>query len=332
MTDLRELYFALEEKVARLSQRLELSHLVLTHIQEGIIYITKERVVSLINPAMERLLSLKKEEVLNRPFCEMFDDSLFGFSMEEALQSQNSQRVLLTLEGREVEVTASFAEGLIVLCKDRTEVARLEKNVRLNERLQLLGEMAATLAHEIRNPLGGIEGFASLLEKDLKEEKQKSMLHSIIEGTQMLNTLVSNVLDFTRTLQLHFKECDLVEIVKETASLINGTYTLESPKSVKALVDKTRLKSALLNLMRNGLEAANQIKIIVKKEKIIEIIDEGPGMGPDVLERLFTPFFTTKTKGTGLGLVEAQKVILAHGGTINIDSQVGVGTKVTLTL
>ncbi|MCP5469097.1 MAG: PAS domain-containing sensor histidine kinase [Chlamydiales bacterium] len=326
MSDLRALFLELESKVQHLSSRLEVSHLVLTSLPEGILYLTPKGEISLINPAMESLLKVKKERVVETPFWNHFEDSLFGFSMSGALESESQHRVLLSLDEREVEVTASFSDGLIVLIRDRTEMTQLEKSVQRNDRLKELGEMAATLAHEIRNPLGGIEGFASLLADDIQESSHQAMIAHIIEGTRTLNSLVSNILEYTREVRLHFRECDLVDLVKKSAALSAGTCTINAPPSLKISADGERLQLALLNIIRNGLEAAGEVKIIVKKGAIVEIRDEGPGMCEDVKKKIFTPFFTTKTKGTGLGLVEAQKVITAHGGTIEVESEEGKGT------
>ena len=326
MNDLHALYVELEAKVERLQQRLEVSHLVLTNIDEGILFLNPMGFIQLCNPAMERLLNLT--DLVDTLFWDHFDDDFFGFSMRHVLDSHKKQRVLIEMDGREVEIFASYANGLIILCRDRTEIRKLEASVSQNERLKVLGEMAATLAHEIRNPLGGIEGFASLLAEDLKEESQAAMVSSIIAGTRTLNALVSNVLDYTRKVDLHFKEHDLLKLCEELVPFAKECEV--QGHSCLCLVDKERLKLALLNLVRNGIEAAGAVKIIVKKEGIIEIRDEGPGISPEVMKKLFTPFFTTKTKGTGLGLVEAKKVIEAHGGQLTVTSNKGTTFKVEL--
>ena len=327
MNDLRGLYVELEAKVERLQERLEMSHMILTHIDEGILYLNPMGFISLCNPAMERILNLS--DLCGTLFWNHFDDEFFGFSMRDVLDSHKRQRVLIDIDEREVEISVSYANGLILLCRDRTEIRKLENSVQQNERLTVLGEMAATLAHEIRNPLGGIEGFASLLAEDLKGEPQASMVSSIIDGTRTLNALVENVLNYTRKVELHFKECDLLSICEEVAKFAGGPCEVVG-SSTSALVDKERLKLALLNLVRNGIEAAGSVKIVVKKDRIIKIEDEGPGIKPSDLEKIFTPFFTTKSKGTGLGLVEAKKVIEAHGGSIQVSSKNGTTFTVTL--
>ena len=261
MHDLRQLYCKLEAKVQRLQERLEASHLVLTSIDEGILYLNPMGFIIFCNPAMERLLNLT--DLQDTLFWDHFDDHYFGFSMRDVLDTHKRQRVLIELDNREVEISTSYANGLILLCRDRTEIRKLEASVNQNERLKILGEMAATLAHEIRNPLGGIEGFASLLAEDLKDESQASMVSSIIEGTRTLNALVTNVLDYTQKVHLHFKECDLLKLCKELVAYAPSCEVVGS-SSIR-LVDKERLKLALLNIVKNGIEAAGKVKVIVYK-------------------------------------------------------------------
>ncbi|MFN0064878.1 MAG: two-component system sensor histidine kinase NtrB [Chlamydiales bacterium] len=330
--DLKRLYQKLEEKVADLGARLEESHLILEHISEGILFVTKEGVVSLFNPALERLTAVDRKAILHRPFAHYFDDELFGFSMQNALSSSTHHRSLLTLqtpqEEREVEVSATPIQnrGVAVLVQDRTRLYQLEQMVRHNDRLKDLGEMAATLAHEIRNPLGGIEGFASLLAQEMKESSQSAMIAAIIQGSRALNSLVTNVLDYARPLDLHFQPTDLVAIVREAVSWSGKCKEEYQIDSWPISADKERLKLAFLNLLRNAFEVSDEVTVRITKEGIVEIEDRGPGIEKDHLEKIFTPFFTTKTKGTGLGLPEAQKVVQGHGGKIVVESIKGKGT------
>nr|NGX55370.1 Sensor protein ZraS [Chlamydiota bacterium] len=249
---------------------------------------------------------------------------------------------------RELEISTSFVpeKGLLLLLRDVTDLRRLEQAVDRNDRLRELGEMAATLAHEIRNPLGGIEGFASLLLRDLKEEpKQREMAHSIIDGTRTLNRLVSNVLHFARPLDIHFALTNLVSVIEEVIDLVDAdeseakSCTFHTPESsLSTSLDRSLIKMALLNLVRNGLQASpeggNITVKLWKSEEVahIAITDQGEGIAAKNLEKIFTPFYTTKCSGTGLGLSETDKIIKAHGGTIEIDSKVGQGSTFTIKL
>ena len=336
----------------QLRESLETLESIVAHIPEGLIYIDGEGIITIYNQAVSRLLEKTKDEVVFKPFVTVFSDNLFGFSVKEAIKGQTPPSLsLLTLQkgGEEFEVEVSLSKipgekgGLILLLRDLTEIRRLEQAVARGDRLKELGEMAAGLAHEIRNPLAGIEGFASLLETDLKERPDLAKKsRAIIEGTRSLNRLVTNVLQYSRPLKLHFVDADLTGLVKEVMGLLraeNQEYkkrlTLKCHHDpVICRIDPDLVKLALFNVILNGLQASPKtcVTVLIKRGGVIEIIDNGPGISPEHLETIFTPFFTTKTTGNGLGLSEVYKVIEAHGGTIEVDSKRGEGARFILTL
>ncbi len=223
---------------------------------------------------------------------------------------------------------------MLLLLNDRTELKQLETSVQQSDRLKELGEMAATLAHEIRNPLGGIEGFASLLKRELKKPDEQRMIDAILEGSHTLNALVTNVLEYARPLMLHFVPTDLAILLHETTELAKANghvckVTIAKPRITST--DPKRMQLVLLNLIRNAYEAGSaHVEIVLTKNGTIQVKDQGEGIEPEQLKKIFTPIFTTKTTGTGLGLPEACKVMRAHGGHIIVDSKVGKGTCITL--
>jgi PAS domain S-box-containing protein len=372
-------YEALQEKFTRINQKLEKSnrelHLkvseldatsfylnsLLNNISQGILFIKLSGVVSTYNPRAEEILGISQEKVLHSHFSTWFPDDLFCFSMKEALASKKAPETLFmtlsTIQGtqKELELSVKFdlkgddaSNGLIVLIRDITEMRRLQAIANRHYRMEELGEMAASLAHEIRNPLGGIEGFASLLHRDLNEmpEKQK-MASAIIDGTRTLSTLVTNVLHYARPIKLRFATTDLVLLLKQVLELVkaDSTYSQEieyhlkfSASSILAPVDEEVLKTALLNLVVNAVQAMPQggslyVDLIQKNEFVtISITDTGEGISEENIEKIFSPFFTTKEEGNGLGLSEVQKVIQAHGGNIQVSSNLGKGSRFTIKL
>ncbi len=333
----------LQVQLESLRTKLETAHkrqqLILSHLSDGLLFVSREGVILLINEAAETILGLSTLEVMNSSFHTHFADDLFGFSMRGALQDQKlPSRLILSLSNKkEIEVAPSWVpgEGVLLLLSDRTELKQLETSVHHADRLRALGEMAATLAHEIRNPLGGIEGFAALLERELNEPSQRKKVQAILEGSRTLNALVTSVLDYARPCTLHFAQADLAQLIQEGASLAAASgfpckVTLETHSHFKS-VDRERVKLVLLNLIRNAFEAnADHVEIRLTPEGEIIVDDSGEGMTLEQKEKLFTPFFTTKTCGTGLGLSEVDKVIRAHGGKITVDSKIGKGTRITL--
>ena len=335
---LEQAHRQLQEKFYSLKNTFETSLQILDTMSDGLIFVDLKGVITLYNPALARILDVQQEEVIGRSFWELFSDTLFGFPLANALKTGYTPgRVLLTLSnGYEISVSPNILtdKGLFILVNDRTELKQLEQAAQQADRLKALGEMAASLAHEIRNPLGGIEGFAALLKRDIENKEQRGMLDAILEGSRTLNTLVTNVLEYARPLALHFVPTDLAFLLKETATLAgaNGQRCeiLIEKQHVRS-IDPKRVQLILLNLIRNSYESgATNVRLVLTKEGMIEVRDDGSGIASDTIEKMFTPFFTTKASGTGLGLCEAHKVMRAHGGNVLVDSKVGKGTCITL--
>lgn len=227
------------------------------------------------------------------------------------------------------------------------EVARLSNELKLKnaelrrkDRLAALGEMAAGLAHEVRNPLGGIALYSSKLERDLSDRPESMLAASrITRGVRELDRLVSEILDFAQEDRLERQSIPLgtvLTMVEEGAahwSERTGATLLVDPaaRSVEAFCDAQRLRQVILNLVMNGLQAAGEggrVQITAKrraKETQIDIWDTGPGIPADVRDRIFNPFFTTKDTGTGLGLAIVHRIVEAHGGTVRVTSDAKTG-------
>lgn len=227
------------------------------------------------------------------------------------------------------------------------EVARLSRELKLKnaelrrkDRLAALGEMAAGLAHEVRNPLGGIALYSSKLERDLADRPESMIAASrITRGVRELDRLVSEILDFAQEDRLERQSVPLGSVlvmVEEGAahwSERTGAMLLVDPgaRDVATYCDAQRLRQVLLNLAINGLQAAGEggrVQITAKrrgKETQIDIWDTGSGIPAEVRDRIFNPFFTTKDTGTGLGLAIVHRIVEAHGGTIRVTADAKTG-------
>ncbi len=340
-------YTSLHTQFYHLKEKWESSHLTLEklifHMSEGMMFVNQVGIIALFNPAAAALLGCPIETVLQRSYSDCFSDNLFGFSMsQELIESGRHRRIFLTLCGeKDIEVSTSIVpeKGILLLLSNRTEQQKLQKSLSQAERLQELGEMAATLAHEIRNPLGGIEGFAHLLKRDLETPSHQNMISAILEGTRTLNSLITQVLDYAKPLCLHFTPTDLVVLVRAACSLAEATHTATQYQFHSAYtdytlsMDKERITLVLLNLLRNASEAeASLVAITLSETGALMIQDNGLGISPQNLHKIFTPFFTTKAKGTGLGLAASLAVVKAHGGKLEVISQEANGTQFTLIL
>lgn len=337
-THLAQLQKQFEEIKSHLVNSLQTLEKITEYVSDGLIFITNEGIISLYNHAAAMITETNQELIINTPFKEHFSDTLFGFSIEQALNDATIPgRIYLTLSNKkEIEVAPSRIpkRGILLLLNDRTQYKKLEINAQHNERMQLLGEMAASIAHEIRNPLAGIQGFASLLQRELSNTHHQKMIKEILHGSSMLNALITNVLDYSHPLTLHFTDTDMALWAEETAnfSCVSGyPCKLSIQEKSHASIDQKYMQLVLLNLIRNSHEAgAKNVELLLTTNNQIVIKDDGKGIEPENLSKIFYPFFTTKTKGTGLGLSEAEKIIRAHGGRIRVDSKVGEGTSITL--
>lgn len=374
-TQFRKVNQKLEETNERLSVKVQELHVltnyldnILSRMSQGLIFIDLAGCMTTYNEAAEELLEKPVKHLLYQKFSDFFEDDQFGYSMSRALADKKAPKIthisLVFADGKqkEVEVSTTFvrhkkgqetenlAEGLIVLMRDITEVRQLQILASRNDRMKALGEMAAQVAHEIRNPLGGIKGFASLLHRDLADKPELLRLTDyIVEGANTLDRLVTQVLNFSRPFHLEIKTINLSDILNElketlfAENALNPTieFKLTTPRTVLCPGDPGLLKSAIHNLLMNAIQAMpDGGKLTVKLEKIdhkgeikraeIKIIDTGIGIPHDHLKKLFSPFFSTKPDGNGLGLAEAHKVLQAHGGEIAVDSLPGYGTCFTL--
>lgn len=226
-------------------------------------------------------------------------------------------------------------------------IIAVEEQLRRSERLSTLGEMAAVLAHEIRNPLGSIRGTAEILRDDYRPGDPKHEFIEIqIKETERLNHVVEDFLRMARPQAVALHDCFLREELETIVTLVARdaldrgiTLTLEpSTRPVMVKGDGEKLRQAFLNIIINALQATptgGRVGVALQKDENgveIRFRDNGAGMDREILQKIFEPFFTTKPDGTGLGLAVTRKIIEAHGGTLDIESEVGQGTTVVVRL
>lgn len=334
---------------------------IIKNISQAILFIDLSGLVKTYNGAAEKVLKIPSKQVLFQNFWENFNDRAFGFSMREALSSKESPGISYAAMDREegsieLEIETTLVNendkngihGLILLIRDITDIRNLQILAARNGRMKELGEMVAMVAHEVRNPLGGIKGFASLLERDLKDRPDlQTMAHHIVEGTDHLSHLVSTVLNYAKPLKPEIEWVELNEMIQglcqhvQADPKLNQGITIEIKSSEKNLtvpIDPALIRSALLNLIVNGIQAMPKGGILSlslrtsNRYAIISVADTGIGIPKENLTKLYTPFFTTKPEGNGFGLPEVVKILRAHGGEIEVDSQVGIGTCFTVKL
>jgi signal transduction histidine kinase len=260
---------------------------------------------------------------------------------------QKSQEELISEFSTVMERFSAQSDALELAYKalemQAEQLKKMQEEVNQSRVLSALGEMAATVAHEIRNPLGGIGGYASLLARGIPpEDPRRKYVDKIIGGISSLNKIVGNLLAYTRKTNLQKQSTDLmawaetilahaeVEIEKEKKKVsIERNFPAEP---LNAEIDGERLQQVMLNLLINGIqaiEAEGKISVGIRSNENfaeITVADTGKGIEQENLKNIFTPFFTTKEQGTGLGLAIVKKIVDLHEGEISVESAAGKGT------
>jgi len=246
----------------------------------------------------------------------------------------------------------SHDQLLLTVQSLRSDLAEKNRQLERRNRLAALGEMAAGMAHEIRNPLGGIQLYASLLAGDLADQPQSlTLVNKISAGVKHLERLVSQVLQFTREMTAHRVPSDAAEVIEQAVDLAGPTFAalqaacdVEGPRPLKLEFDPNLLSQAVLNLLLNAAEAVGpkgHVKVNWSaicgrhgdaKKLRLTVRDDGPGIAANLLDKIFNPFFTTKETGTGLGLAVVHRIVEAHDGAISVRNAAGGGAEFELTL
>ena len=344
---------------------------IVDSVRNGVIALRKDRTIALMNDEAYRIFALvRRPEDIGRPFTEVLRErpdaarALAGaFEMSHL---PNRAEVRLKDIDRVIGYTVSQvrddqgeAIGAVMFFKDLTRVEQLEERERLRDRLASLGEMAAGIAHELKNPLAGIEVMAGLLRRQVPDSKDaQSLLADIMSEAKLANAIVVEMLEFVRPIRLQMEHTDLADVLRQSIILAETkvrrgdiTVTLNLAPDLPMLEgDSHQLCQVFTNLLTNAFEALNgrgtvSITAAIAHPEddpalmpgavpavVVDVVDNGPGVPPELTDRIFNPFFTTKTTGTGLGLAIVSKIVDAHDGRIDVSSSAATGTRFRITV
>ena len=340
---------------------------IVSGMRNGVLAITRDGTLALMNDEAYRVFGVTKQPSdLGRPFAEVLRDhpevvrvlsSVFDLNLlpnRVEMRLRPSRKVIgytLALVRDDVERVL----GAAMFFKDLTRVEQLEERERLRDRLAAVGEMAAAIAHEVKNPLAGIEVMAGLLRRKISDAPEAhAALNDIIKEAKMANAIVQEVLDFVRPIRLQMEHASMVEAVQAAVQLADTqarrgqvTVDVHVPESLPLIQgDRHQLAQLFTNLLANAYEAmGGQGHVVISanptwvddgmdgREAVqVEVTDNGPGMPQEVADHVFDPFFTTKAKGSGLGLSIVRKIVDAHDGQIDLKTAQGSGTTIRVTL
>lgn len=274
-------------------------------------------------------------------------DSGGPWSREETIAAEDGSRITLYLTVVTVHDDHGQVSGKVVLLQDVTNLRQLEGEVRRNERLAALGKMAAGVAHELRNPLSSIKGLAMLLKDRVASDVQgQQTAEVLVQEVERLNRSISELLAYARPDSLQLGPVSLHQVLRKATMLIGVDATAQGVRVTEelaadpdgVLADQDRINQVFLNLLLNGIQAmpdGGELRIATERDQgwvICHVEDTGVGIAEEHLVRVFDPYFTTKTDGTGLGLALSSKIIEEHGGTIALASRPAKGTRVSVRL
>ncbi len=352
---LEEHYKSLQDKVQYLTDELEKKNRqlktalsdteeakdylkgILQSLREGIIVLDPDENVTMINTAAEKMLDLDIVNVMGRPFHTL------DFSIEregnDTFLIAEDRRYNVFLSRSDVLDAEGSIRGHVILFQDITRVRELESVEERNKRLIAMGELAAKIVHEIRNPLCSIELYASMLERELDSTIHVNLARGISTGTKSLNNVLTNMLFFAKPQKPLFKLINLRRTLDESLFLLMPMIETRKMKihenticSMQIKGDSELLKQVFMNILLNAIQASpekGKIDVCVKGEEefiVVEVSDEGTGIDQENMEKIFNPFYSTKEKGTGLGLTITSKIMLAHRGKIKVESEKKKGT------
>jgi len=362
---------ALEEKNRELARNLEETekvrsylHNILESLNSGVMVLDASGRVTTLNDAVQRITGFDSRDIIGKELSDLsiFDDSSMGILrriMANPMQGCDCEMQITQKDSRPLHVNLSSSpmkncrhrvSGRVIVIQDIERLKVLEEQAQRTGRLSAMGDMAARLAHEVRNPLGSIELFASLLRRELKGDRKRLAEH-LISGVKTLNMILTNLLYFFRgSLEPTRFEMDLHRFLSDfleemTNVMEKNKVTLRKDFSREAFTlqgDPELLKQLFLNLLLNAIQAmphGGEIEIATRliREEVeilrpqdtdpppaifleVRVSDTGSGIAQEIQPRIFDPFFTTRDKGAGLGLAIVHNIMEAHGGTIRLVS------------
>lgn len=348
--------------------------MVLENIDRGVIAMDRDGRITLVNPAGEDYLGVSLRHCLGRDINEIFAGQhtllyMVRIALNEGRTISDSEGIILERPRQDPLPVSIYAapiysgrsgqDGAVIIIRDLSRMQELERSLRHADRLSMLGTLAAGLAHEIKNPLGGVKGAAQLLAMELPQDSSlQEYTQVMVREVERINGIIEELMNLGNPRPAEMGDVDLTRVLNDIILLQQEAgrgrqieFSLVADPSIPPILgDEGLLVRLFLNLVKNAGEAIDG-KGWVRVESrvstdfhmnnpggrpspmvIVKVRDNGSGIPPEELDRIFTPYFTTKSGGSGLGLAICQKIIEDHRGLLKIASTPGEGTEVTVSL
>lgn len=353
----RELYTRLRE-LDRVTRYL---NSLVESLSAGVVAIDMDGKITIFNRAAAEMIGIQAESAIGKDYLDILspDGSPQGayLTLIKGPETRGVERrfpkVGLVVNSQTGWVVDSFGEriGVMEFFEDVSTARRLEERLEQQKTLSALGEMAASVAHELRNPLAGIGGYAAMLKEELKNDAAlREMANSIVQGVKNLDKIATNLLFLTKRSSINIESFDVISLLEEIRDLMqfeaaamekSVKVSLKTPRErINVSADPALVRMVFTNLGRNAVQSLGsqgEIKIalvwrLLANRLDITITDTGCGISKENLGRLFNPFFTTREKGTGLGLALVKKAVDLHRGEITVESEFGKGSRFIVSL
>ncbi len=345
--DVKEVFSALKENLDQ----------IMGTLQDGLVLFTRDTRVVLVSASAERFVGRPRGEILGNVVEQVFTDAnklgrivLDAFALHQPIP----QREIELENGRRIQIALDFiAErgeriGALLSMRDAESVRRIENEIELSRRLAAIGRLTSGVAHEVKNPINAIVVHLELLREKMKEVDPDTSRHMDIIGREIhrLDRVVQTLVDFNRPVELRLVDFDLRRVIEDVALLASPEAALHGVKVETKLgteplpvrADADLIKQALLNVVLNGVQAMSNggsLNIVARHHDTaaaIEVRDQGEGIPPEVRDKIFNLYFTTKKAGSGIGLAMSYRVLQLHNGALDFVTEMGRGTTFRLVL
>jgi two-component system sensor histidine kinase PilS (NtrC family) len=355
MSKLRQVDVQLKDASGALENLQALHENIVQSMSGGVITTGLDGRITLVNRAAQQLLEISETQLRGRSVGDLFQDPLPHFGVarggaEVRYVTVNGFRKTFRVSVSALAVSARGDLGFVYSFDDLTEIRRLEREVRMQDRLAAVGRLAAAIAHEIRNPLTSIAGSVSMLsEAPSLNSEERHLLQIVIRESDRLNNIITDFLAYSRGKQYRFERVNLVPLLEDTLTLLehrliaeNAGITIErsfAKSEAWVLADGDMLKQVFWNFCENAVRAMKKkggILTVALAERgphwEMSFADTGPGLNPQQTEKIFEPFQSNFEGGTGLGLAIVYQIVQAHEGKVWARSEVGKGTSFVVRL
>ena len=347
MRDVKEVFSALKENLDQ----------IMANLEDGLMLFTRDWRVVLVSASAERFVGQARADILGHQVNEIFNRSsrlgqlvLHCFQYHEPMD----QLEVETDTGRRIQVSLDFIEergeriGALLTMRDTESVRKIEDEIELSRRFAAIGRLTSGVAHEVKNPINAIVLHLEVLREKLPMLEPDSLRHLDVIASEIkrLDRVVQTLVDFTRPVELRLAETDLRRTLEDVVLLAipdasqHGVQIVRqiAPEQLTVRIDSDLIKQALLNVVINGVQSmpnGGELKVVAGRDGDaieVSVQDQGQGVPPDIRDKIFNLYFTTKKGGSGIGLAMTYRVMQLHNGSIDFESRNGSGTTFNLRL